>query len=98
MERMERMVERDKNVTAIITWSLGNESGYGKHLKPSTTGQRNAMQAAGTVRRGGVKRPVRYLLPDVRTIWLLANGRTNGNSARLSSANTHMPWVTAWAT
>lgn len=33
MERMERMVERDKNVTAIITWSLGNESGYGKHFE-----------------------------------------------------------------
>lgn len=33
MERMERMIERDKNVTAIITWSLGNESGYGEHFK-----------------------------------------------------------------
>lgn len=33
MERMERMVERDKNYTSIITWSLGNESGYGKHFE-----------------------------------------------------------------
>lgn len=33
MERMERMVERDKNFTSIITWSLGNESGYGKHFE-----------------------------------------------------------------
>ncbi len=33
MERMERMVERDKNCTAIITWSLGNESDYGKHFE-----------------------------------------------------------------
>ena len=32
-ERMERMVERDKNFTAVITWSLGNESGYGKHFE-----------------------------------------------------------------
>ncbi|MCD8178108.1 MAG: DUF4981 domain-containing protein, partial [Tannerellaceae bacterium] len=32
-ERMERMVERDKNYTSIITWSLGNESGYGKHFE-----------------------------------------------------------------
>lgn len=32
-ERMERMVERDKNYTCIITWSLGNESGYGKHFE-----------------------------------------------------------------
>ncbi len=32
-ERMERMVERDKNITSIITWSLGNESGYGKNFE-----------------------------------------------------------------
>ncbi len=33
MERMERMLERDKNFTSVITWSLGNESGYGKHFE-----------------------------------------------------------------
>lgn len=33
MERMSRMVERDKNFPSIITWSLGNESGYGKHFE-----------------------------------------------------------------
>lgn len=33
MERMGRMVERDKNYTSIIIWSLGNESGYGKHFE-----------------------------------------------------------------
>lgn len=33
MERMQRMVERDKNYTSIITWSLGNESGYGNHFE-----------------------------------------------------------------
>jgi Beta-galactosidase/beta-glucuronidase len=32
-ERMSRMVERDKNVTSIIIWSLGNESGYGKNFE-----------------------------------------------------------------
>jgi len=32
-ERMERMVERDKNITSIIIWSLGNESGYGKNFE-----------------------------------------------------------------
>lgn len=29
VERMQRMVERDKNHASIIMWSTGNESGYG---------------------------------------------------------------------
>lgn len=33
MERMSRMVIRDRNFTSIVTWSLGNESGYGKHFE-----------------------------------------------------------------
>lgn len=33
MERMSRMVERDKNFTSVIIWSLGNESGYGLHFE-----------------------------------------------------------------
>ena len=34
MDRMVRMVERDKNSASIIFWSLGNESGYGiNHIK-----------------------------------------------------------------
>ncbi len=31
LDRMMRMVERDKNQPSIIMWSLGNESGYGKN-------------------------------------------------------------------
>ncbi|MGF7144205.1 beta-galactosidase [Anaerotaenia torta] len=31
LERIRRMVERDKNHPCIIMWSLGNESGYGTH-------------------------------------------------------------------
>ena len=31
MERMRRMVERDKNSCSVIIWSIGNESGYGCH-------------------------------------------------------------------
>ncbi len=31
LDRMRRMVERDKNHPSIIMWSLGNESGYGKN-------------------------------------------------------------------
>ena len=32
LERTKRMVERDKNHTCIITWSLGNESGDGPNF------------------------------------------------------------------
>lgn len=32
-ERMEGMVERDKNYACIVVWSMGNESGYGKLFK-----------------------------------------------------------------
>jgi len=33
LDRMQRMVERDKNHACVILWSLGNESGYGtNHL------------------------------------------------------------------
>ena len=31
IDRMERMVERDKNYPSIVMWSLGNESGYGRN-------------------------------------------------------------------
>ena len=31
VERMRRMVERDKNHACVIMWSLGNETGYGKN-------------------------------------------------------------------
>ena len=29
----KRQVLRDRNITAIVTWSMGNESGYGKHFE-----------------------------------------------------------------
>lgn len=32
-QRMSRMMARDFNCTAIVTWSLGNESGYGRHFE-----------------------------------------------------------------
>ncbi len=31
MDRMERMVERDKNQPSVVIWSLGNESFYGEN-------------------------------------------------------------------
>ncbi|MFA9479771.1 glycoside hydrolase family 2 TIM barrel-domain containing protein, partial [Phycisphaerales bacterium AB-hyl4] len=33
LDRMQRMVERDKNHPSIILWSLGNESGFGQNHK-----------------------------------------------------------------
>ena len=30
---MYRMIKRDRNQTAVIIWSMGNESGYGKHFE-----------------------------------------------------------------
>ena len=33
MQRMSRMVKRDRNFTSIVTWSMGNESGYGRHFE-----------------------------------------------------------------
>ncbi|WP_082926791.1 glycoside hydrolase family 2 TIM barrel-domain containing protein [Paenibacillus tuaregi] len=33
VERLERMVERDKNHPSIIFWSLGNESGFGCNFR-----------------------------------------------------------------
>ncbi|MGI6544541.1 MAG: glycoside hydrolase family 2 TIM barrel-domain containing protein [Limnochordia bacterium] len=33
LDRMERMVRRDKNHPCIVMWSLGNESGYGRNHK-----------------------------------------------------------------
>ena len=31
LDRMQRMVERDKNHACVVIWSLGNESGYGEN-------------------------------------------------------------------
>lgn len=32
LDRMRRMVERDKNSTSVVMWSLGNEAGWGVNL------------------------------------------------------------------
>jgi beta-galactosidase len=50
LDRMIRMVERDKNHPSIVAWSLGNESGYGPH--------HDAM--AAWTRRADPSRPVHY--------------------------------------
>jgi beta-galactosidase len=50
VERVQAMVERDKNHPSVILWSLGNESGYGP----------NHDAAAGYVRGSDPTRPLHY--------------------------------------
>ena len=50
LDRVSRMVERDRHHPSIIAWSLGNESGYGA----------NHDAAAGWVRRADPSRPLHY--------------------------------------
>ena len=50
VERVSRMVRRDKNHPSVILWSLGNESGYGA----------NHDAAAGWVRGYDPTRPLHY--------------------------------------
>ncbi|WP_250036352.1 glycoside hydrolase family 2 TIM barrel-domain containing protein [Paractinoplanes maris] len=49
-DRMRRMVERDKNASSVVLWSLGNEAGWGRNL---------AANAAWTAERDPT-RPIHY--------------------------------------
>ncbi|MCY1143296.1 beta-galactosidase [Actinoplanes sp. Pm04-4] len=50
LDRMRRMVERDKNAPSVVMWSLGNEAGWGRNL---------AANAAWTKGRDST-RPIHY--------------------------------------
>ena len=50
VDRMRRMVERDKNHASVIMWSLGNESGFG----------RNHQAMAAWTREHEPTRPIHY--------------------------------------
>lgn len=50
IDRVERMVERDKNHACVIIWSMGNESGY----------DRNHMSAAKWTKQRDSSRPIHY--------------------------------------
>ncbi|GAA3639459.1 glycoside hydrolase family 2 TIM barrel-domain containing protein [Microbacterium awajiense] len=64
VERVARMVERDRNHPSVIMWSLGNESGYGA----------NHDAAAGWLRRADLSRPLHYE-DAIRTQGWLDGGR-----------------------
>jgi len=51
LDRLESMVERDKNHPSIVIWSLGNESGYFGH---------NFKKMADWVREADDTRPIHY--------------------------------------
>ena len=51
LDRVSRMVERDKNAPSVIFWSLGNESGTGSHFE----------EAAAWIRKADPSRLVSYL-------------------------------------
>ncbi|WP_433379030.1 glycoside hydrolase family 2 TIM barrel-domain containing protein [Actinoplanes sp. CA-142083] len=50
LDRMRRMVERDKNAPSVVMWSLGNEAGWGRNLAA------NARWTAGR----DTTRPIHY--------------------------------------
>ena len=50
VDRVARMIERDRHHPSVIAWSLGNESGYGA----------NHDAAAGWARRADPSRPLHY--------------------------------------
>jgi len=50
LDRVKRMVERDKNHPSVIVWSLGNESGFG----------RNHVACSEWIRERDPSRPIHY--------------------------------------
>lgn len=56
LDRMRRMVERDKNHASVIMWSVGNEASYGKNTEAMLlwTGERDSTRPRHYERAAGV--------------------------------------------
>ena len=71
-ERMERMMLRDRNVTSVIIWSMGNESGYGP-LFEANYGFAKAMDPSRPVQYegGGYDAKSDIYCPMYARVWAL---------------------------
>lgn len=71
-ERMERMVKRDRNFTSIVTWSMGNESGYGQNFETLYKWTKTFDSTRPTQYEGSRKQGVSDIYcPMYGRIWLL---------------------------
>ena len=83
LDRVIRMVERDKNHASIIVWSLGNESGYGPH--------HDAM--AGWMRHRDPSRPLHYEAA-IADDWSKGNSVTDLICPMYPSIQRILDWIT----
>ncbi|NLU95959.1 glycoside hydrolase family 2 TIM barrel-domain containing protein [Chitinophaga sp. Ak27] len=80
LHRTKRMVERDKNYCSIITWSLGNESGFGdnfittyKYIKAKDNTRPVQYEAAGSNPWTDIICPMYKSIYTLQQKYLLAN-------------------------
>src|SRR5690606_35910039 len=87
LDRVMRMVQRDKNHPSIILWSLGNESGYGA----------NHDSAAGWVRTCDPTRPLHYegaiSRPQSHSSWSVGHLATDIICPMYSSIDELKAWI-----
>ncbi|WP_425236819.1 glycoside hydrolase family 2 TIM barrel-domain containing protein [Ulvibacterium sp.] len=72
LDRTERMFERDKNFTSIVTWSLGNEAGNGQNffatynwLKSKDTTRPVQYEGATAYENTDIQAPMYMRIPDM---------------------------------
>ncbi|MCX7800713.1 MAG: DUF4981 domain-containing protein, partial [Fimbriimonadales bacterium] len=98
LDRMERMVRRDRNHPCVVLWSLGNESGYGE----------NHAAMAELARRLDPTRPIHYegdyqgetadvmsrMYPDLETVHRIGRGEDlEGWMPLPAERHAHKPWI-----